>query len=197
LVRPELAISQLALLKATSSSPLVQNAYADRQDLSRMRDVSMIHSFRRNGYLKAVHSSTHHYYLHGIPANYRYLRPWSKLFLERLSRQYHARFHKRLRVTSLVRTVARQRALSKRNGNAAAAQGSRRSSHLTGATIDISKRGMTVRELNWMRRVIHSLRQQRYLYGIEEFHQPVFHIMVYRDYEKYVKARTLRAASTR
>lgn len=162
-----------------------------------MRDAAMVRRFHRNGYLVRVPVSTRHYYLHRIPADYRYLRPWSKLFLDRLSRQYHARFHKKLRVTSMVRTVALQRAIARRNGNAAPAVGERRSSHLTGATVDISKRGMTHREIEWMRRVLSSLKRQGYLYAIEEFRQPVFHIMVYRNYPEYVKARTLRQSAAR
>jgi hypothetical protein len=197
-VTPVIATAQLAiLLKASSSSPLVQNSYADRENLSRMRDVSMIGRFHRNGYLVRVPSSTPHYYVRYVSTNYRYLRPWSKLFLDRLSRQYYARFHKKLRVTSLVRTVALQRALSTKNGNAGPARGVRRSSHLTGATLDISKRGMTAAELKWMRRVIYSLKRQGYLYGIEEFHQPVFHIMIYRSYHEYVSARTGRLSAKR
>lgn len=187
---PAAGFSQIILLlKANAKSQLIQNAYADQEDLSSMLNVSMIQRFHRSGYLERVSSSTRYYYLHQIPAKYRYLRPWSKLFLDRLSRQYYARFKKKLRVTSLVRTVALQRALAKRNGNAAKALGARRSSHLTGATLDISKRGMTAGGLQWMRKVIYSLRKQHYLYAVEEFAQPTFHIMVYRDYRGYVKSR--------
>jgi uncharacterized protein YcbK (DUF882 family) len=182
------------LLRATPSSQLIQNRYADERDLSRMRDVSMIEGFHRSGYLVRVPASTRHYYLHFVSAKHRYLRPWSKLLLDRLSRQYYARFEKKLRVTSLVRTVALQRSLAKRNGNADAAYGARASSHLTGATLDISKRGMTAREVNWMRGVIYKLRKQGYLYAVEEFSQPVFHIMVYRHYPQSLKASTRKAA---
>lgn len=195
LALPTAGLSQLALLlKANAKSQLVQNAYADHEDLSRMLNVGMIQRFHRSGLLERVSSSTRYYYLHLIPAKYRYLRPWSKLFLDRLSRQYYARFQKKLRVTSLIRTVALQRALAKRNNNAAEALGARRSSHLTGATLDISKRGMTSRAIRWMRNVIYSLREQGSLYAIEEFSQPTFHIMVYRDYRNYVKSRTVLLA---
>ncbi|MEX2260300.1 MAG: DUF5715 family protein [Bryobacteraceae bacterium] len=185
------------LLLADPSSQLVQNRRADDYDLSRMSNVAMIQRFRRNGYLSPVPAATRHYYIHAIPAKYRYLRPWSKLFLTRLSSQFYARFRKRLRVTSLVRTVALQNALARRNGNAADAYGERRSSHLTGATLDISKKGMTSKQLNWMRRVIHSLKKRGYLYAVEEFQQPAFHIMVYQNYPQYVKGLRLKKASIR
>jgi hypothetical protein len=175
-----------SMLAANASSQAIQNARADAENLSRMRDLGMIRRFRENGYLTAVPSSTHSYYLHAIPPAYRYCRPWTKLFLERLSRQYYARFGQRLRVTSLVRTVSQQRRLARRNGNAADATGSQRSSHLTGATLDISKRFMTPKGENWMRDVLYTLKQRGYLYAVEEFEQPTFHIMIYPDYTEYV-----------
>jgi hypothetical protein len=175
------------LLVADTSSQQIQNARADADNLSRMRNVAMVRRFARHGYLVSVPSSSRYYYLHGVPAPYRYCRPWTKLFLQRLSRQYYARFKRPLRVTSLVRTVARQRQLARRNGNAADATGSDQSSHLTGATLDISKHSMSAQGRSWMRDVLYSLRQAGYLYAIEEFEEPVFHVMVYANYPRYVK----------
>ncbi len=174
-------------LSATRASQRVQNRRADADDLSRIADRSMLLRFRRAGLLVAVPTSTPHYYLHDVPGRLRYLRPWSKLFLTRLSEQFHARFGERLRVTALVRTVSHQRSLSGRNRNAAAASGSRRSSHLTGATLDISKRFMRGPHLAWMRRVLYSLHQQGSIYAVEEFRQPCFHVMVGRSYVEYVR----------
>lgn len=191
LLLPALAWAEAALaLVATRDSQLIQNRRADADNLSRMRDVAMVRRFHRAGYLVRVPSSSRHYYLKSVPANYRYLRPWSKLFLDRLSRQYHARFGKRLRVTSMVRTVQFQNALARRNGNAAAATGARASSHLTGATLDISKTPMTAAEVEWMRRVLASLKRQGVIYAVEEFQQPTFHIMVYKNYPEYVQRIT-------
>ncbi len=175
-----------ALLRADWNSQIVQNQRADRDDLSRMKNVAMVQRFARANLLVRVPSQTKYYYTRYIPAKYSYLRPWSKLFLDRLSSQYYRRFKKKLRVTSLVRTIALQSSLQKRNGNAAASYGPRRSSHLTGATLDISKRGMSAAEISWMRRVLHSLKQAGYLYAVEEFKQPTFHIMVYKNYPDYV-----------
>jgi hypothetical protein len=177
------------LLIATSASQPIQNKRADADDLSRMGDIAMIQRFRANGYLVPVPVSTRYYYVHGVSSRYRYLRPWTKVFLDRLSRQHYAKFKRKLRVTSLVRTVAYQRALSKRNRNAATSRGPLRSSHLTGATVDISKRNLTGGSISWMRNVLYSLREKQYLYAIEEFRQPTFHVMVFRSYEDYVKGR--------
>jgi len=176
-----------SLLVANASSQAEQNAQADADDLSRMRNRAMIRRFAKNGYLVPLPSRTRFYYLHGIPASNRYSRPWTRLFLDRLSRQFYARFKKPLRVTSVVRTAAQQTRLARNNGNAADASGPERSSHLTGATLDISKRFMTRSARNWMRDVLYSLREQGYLFAVEEFEQPTFHIMVYRDYLGYVE----------
>ncbi len=185
-----LPVSSLAssrnLLKASRHSPIVQNKRADSDDLSRMRDVAMINRFVRAGLLVTVPSRTKHYYTRYIPAKYRYIRPWSKLFLDRLSAQYYARFKKKLRITSTVRSIALQNSIRKRNRNAASPYGPKRSSHLTGATLDISKAGMKSKEIAWMRSVLHSIKAKGYLYAVEEFQQPTFHIMVFKSYPKYV-----------
>lgn len=177
------------LLRATPRSQLIQNRRADQEGLSRIRDRAMLRRFVRADLLVPVPSRSLYYYTRYIPAEYHYLRPWSKLFLERLSRQYYARFKKRLRVTSMVRTAALQGRLAQRNENAAGAHGPRRSSHLTGATLDISKFGMGRREIDWMRRYLHALKQRGYIYAVEEFSQPTFHIMVYKRYADYVTGR--------
>lgn len=178
------------MLLADETSPTVQNGQADSDNLSRMHSAAMLKRFTRSGYLVRVPASSSHYYIHNVPSAYRYSRPWTKLFLTRLSQQFHSKFGHRLRVTSLVRTEARQLQLARRNPNAAEVNGPMRSSHLTGATIDISKRFMSESEKQWMRDVLFSLRQQGYLYAIEEFNQPTFHIMVYRSYPHYVKLVT-------
>lgn len=178
------------LLLADITSQVIQNTRADADNLSRMRDTTMVRQFAKNGYLVRVSSDNRYYYLHAVPTQLRYCRPWTKLFLDRLSREYYAKFKQRLRVTSLVRTVARQVRLSHTNGNAADAFGALRSSHLTGATLDISKHSMSAAERSWMRDVLYSLRKQGYLYAIEEFQEPTFHVMVYSNYPQYVKRIT-------
>lgn len=182
-----------ASLRATVGSQAAQNQKADDDHLSRMEDSEMTARWVRLELLEPVSAKTSSYYLHQVPSGNRYLRPWAKLFLSRLSRQYRARFGKPLRVTSLLRSAEYQKALTRRNGNAAAASGPKRSTHLTGASIDISKKGMTGKEVAWMRSVLSHLRDGGYIYAIEEFQQPNFHIMIYREYEDYV-ARKLRAA---
>ena len=182
-----------ASLKATSTSQLIQNKQAEVDNLSRMETEVMTERWARLKLIEPVPVSTRSYYLHAVPASQRYLRPWTKLFLTRLSAQFRARFGKPLRITSLLRTASYQHALRGRNRNAAPASGPRASSHLTGASLDISKKGLRGAEIAWLRRVLLSLKNQGYLYAIEEFRQPNFHIMVYRNYDDYVEQRLAQA----
>lgn len=179
-----------SVLAAKASSQFIQNEQADDYHLSRMRNIAMIRRFHAAGLLVSVPFRTRFYYLHAIPAAYRYLRPWTELFLERLSRDFYATFRQRLRVTSLIRTVSLQRRLLRSNSNAADATGSYRSSHLTGATLDISKHSMRPAGQRWMRRVLAELAKGGYLYAVEEFQQPCFHVMVYPEYQGYVSRTT-------
>ena len=184
-------------LTADGSSQLLQNNRADADHLSRMTSLAMLRRYVRHGYLVPVPANSRTFYLHQINAQYRYCRPWTRLFIQRLARQYYAQFQEPLRVTSLVRTVGSQVMLARFNENAAEATGSSRSSHLTGATLDISKRWMSPEQQDWMRHTLSSLRDAGYLYAIEEFEQPTFHVMVFRNYQAYAKGPSRRKAHAR
>jgi hypothetical protein len=118
-----------------------------------------------------------------LPGNYRYCRPWTAQFLTDLARSHAAQFHRPLEVSSAVRTVAYQKRLMQTNGNATAAEGEVASPHLTGATIDIVKHGMSRQEMGWMRSRLLWLQQSGMIDVEEEFKQACFHITVYKNYE--------------
>ena len=181
------AVAQPRLLMATALSPIVQNARADEDELSRITDSEMLEQFVASGYLVPVPVEGKHYYLKAVPDSYRYIRPWSKSFLDRTGAQFYAKFHERLRVTSLVRTEDFQERLARINGNAAPASGPTQSSHLTGATLDISKAKMSPAQRNWMRNHLVTHAASGYLYAIEERRQPTFHIMVYKNFPGQVQ----------
>jgi hypothetical protein len=117
-----------------------------------------------------------------LPENRRYCRPWTATFLADLARAHAAQFHGPLEVSSAVRTVAYQKELAKTNGNAAAAEGDIASPHLTGATIDIAKQGLTRQEIGWMRARLLPLQASGKIDVEEEFQQSCFHITVYKSY---------------
>ena len=87
-----------------------------------------------------------------------------------------------LKCSSAVRTVAYQKRLMESNGNAAAAEGDIASPHLTGATVDIAKKGMSRQEMGWMRSRLLRLQRAGKIDVEEEFQQACFHITVYKSY---------------
>jgi hypothetical protein len=104
-------------------------------------------------------------------------------------------FHTPLEVSSAVRTVVYQAHLRRINGNAAPAQGDIVSPHLTGATIDIAKDGLSRQEIEWMRQWLLPLEAAGKIDVEEEFQQACFHITVYKTYvPSRPAARTRRAA---
>jgi hypothetical protein len=117
-----------------------------------------------------------------LPENRRYCRPWTASFLSDLARAHAAQFHSALLVTSAVRTVAYQKQLERVNGNAAAAEGDIASPHLTGASIDIAKQGLSRQEIAWMRARLLPLQEAGKIDVEEEFQQSCFHVTVYKSY---------------
>jgi len=130
-----------------------------------------------------------------LPENRRYCRPWTADFLSDLAQEHATMFHRPLVVTSAVRTVEYQQRLMRINGNAAAAEGDLASPHLTGATIDIAKKGMTRAELSWMRAWLLRLQTAGQIDVEEEFRQACFHITVYKTYDAPVAEPPLRNAA--
>jgi hypothetical protein len=124
-----------------------------------------------------------------LPQNRRYCRPWTASFLSDLARAHVAEFHHPLEVSSAVRTVDYQKQLMKVNGNATAAEGDVASPHLTGASIDIAKQGLTRQEIGWMRAWLLPLETAGKIDVEEEFRQSCFHITVYKSYTSPKPAR--------
>jgi len=117
-----------------------------------------------------------------LEENHRYCRPWTAKFLADLARAHEAAFHRSIEVSSAVRTVEYQKRLMKTNGNAAQAEGELVSPHLTGATIDIAKKGLNRAEMAWMRKQLAGLEAAGKIDVEEEFKQACFHITVYKNY---------------
>jgi hypothetical protein len=124
-----------------------------------------------------------------LPENRRYCRPWTARFLSDVARAHAAAFRGPLEVSSAVRTVEYQKELMKVNGNATAAEGDIASPHLTGATIDIAKTGLTRKEIAWMRVWLLPLQTAGKIDVEEEFQQSCFHITVYKSYIPAAPAR--------
>jgi Family of unknown function (DUF5715) len=175
-------ITAVAPLRGSFESLARQNEKTDDDGLERILDDTDLKDRIARGFLVPVPVSGALTVNQDLPPDRRYCRPWTATFLKDLSRAHEKRFHSPLEVSSAVRTVAYQKKLIRRNGNAAAATGDVVSPHVTGATIDIAKGHMTRDEIYWMRDRLAALQDAGKIDVEEEFRQACFHITVYKSY---------------
>jgi hypothetical protein len=177
-----LAAMNLPPLRGSRESLVRQNERAEQDGLLRVKDNDDLVTLRRQGKLVALPELVSMHVDTRLPANRRYCRTWTGRFLTELARVHYERFHKPLQINSAVRTVAYQRHLLHINGNAAPAEGSVASPHLTGEAVDIAKKGLTPSEVAWMRAYLLPLQTAGKIDVAEEFQQSCFHISVYKAY---------------
>lgn len=181
-----------APLRGSLASLERQNERLEAEGLERIEDESDLRARIADGVLVAVPESDSLTVNAELPASHRYCRPWTARFLTDLARAHEAVFHKPIEVNSAVRTVEYQMRLMRTNGNAAPAEGDIVSPHLTGATVDIAKDGMSRGEIAWMRQRLLTLQDTGKIDVEEEFHQACFHVTVYKT---YAPLKTLRPPS--
>lgn len=169
-------------LRGSRASLLRQNERDDEEGLSRIQDQAELLDLEAAGKLVPIPASVALRVNASLPPNRRFCRPWTARFLAALARSHYARFHRPIEIDSAVRTVSFQRRLLRINGNAAPAEGDLASPHLSGAAIDIGKKGMTFSEISWMRGWLLPIQTADKIDVEEEFRQACFHIDVYRSY---------------
>ena len=169
-------------LRGTHDSLVRQNARAEQDSLERIEDDADLQDRIARGFLVRVPESGGLIVNPGLPEDRRYCRPWTADFLADLARAYQAQFHTALIVSSAVRTVEYQKRLMRTNHNAAEAEGDIVSPHLTGATIDIAKSGLSKKQMLWMRNQLLNYQNAGVLDVEEEYRQRCFHITVYKNY---------------
>jgi Family of unknown function (DUF5715) len=169
-------------LRGTRDSLIRQNERSEQEYLERIEDDSDLEDRIARGQLIRVPESAGLLVNPALPENRRYCRPWTADFLSDLSRAYEAKFHRPLVVSSAVRTVEYQKRLMRINRNAADAEGDVVSPHLTGATIDIAKSGLSRTQMQWMRDHLFAYQTAGVIDVEEEFRQRCFHITVYKSY---------------
>lgn len=172
-----------APLKGSHDSLVRQNVRSEEDGLERIQDDADLLRLRQEKQLVALPVAAGLTVDERLPANRRYCRVWTAQFLSDLSRVHYGRFHRALQVNSAVRTVEYQRHLEMVNGNAAPADGDIASPHLTGGTIDIAKKGLSMGEIGWMRAYLAPMQAAGKIDVEEEFYQSCFHISVYRSYQ--------------
>lgn len=169
-------------LRGSLASLQRQNTRLEAEGMERILDEDDLNSRIAHGLLTPLPASANLTVNPSLPENRRYCRSWTARFLSDLAKAHAAAFHRPFQVNSAVRTVEYQKRLMRTNGNAASAEGDIVSPHLTGATIDIGKQGMTRAELMWMRRTLLALQNAGKIDVEEEFEQACFHITVYKTY---------------
>jgi len=176
-------------LRGSYESLVQQNQKTEADGLERIQDDDDLADRIARKMLVRVPASTALTVNPGLPENRRYCRPWAANFLADLARAHAAQFRRPVIVSSAVRTVEYQKRLMGINGNAAAAEGDIASPHLTGATVDIAKQGLSRKELAWMRSWLVPLIAADKIDVEEEFQQSCFHITVYKSYAPLARPR--------
>lgn len=171
-----------APLRGSLASLERQNERLEAEGLERIEDEADLAARIADKLLVPLPASSALVVNPALEENHRYCRPWTAKFLADLARAHEAAFHRPIEVSSAVRTVEYQRRLMRTNGNAAPAEGDLVSPHLTGATVDIAKKGLTRAEMAWLRKRLMGLEAEGKIDVEEEFRQACFHITVYKSY---------------
>jgi hypothetical protein len=162
-----------------------QNVKLDQQQVQRMNtEYDLVKSEMEND-LVQVNETDSLKIADSLLDSRRYCRPWTRDFLADLSQAYFDVFHSPLMVNSLVRTSTQQLYLRRHNRFAAPAFGDTASTHLAGVAVDLSRRGLSNTQYQWIRAYLEPLQQKGLVDPIEE-RQPVLHVVVYQSYsDKY------------
>lgn len=168
-------------LRGSRASLEIQNQIAREHDFSYLHTSVQVQRFVSSGYLVPVHENAQ-LELHQV--SFPSARPEVRLFVERLSAQYHAACGERLVVTSLTRPATHQ----PRNA-------SDDSVHPTGMAVDLRlSRSAACR--GWLERVLLDLERARLLEATRERRPAHYHIAVFpRPYAHYVASRGGEAAT--
>jgi hypothetical protein len=158
-----------------------ENEELDRMQLPRISDDYELIRYELSQDLVPVSETDALKIATDLQDNRRYCRPWTREFLQDFSQAFYEQFHTPIQINSLVRTVEQQHRLRRWNRFAAPEFGDTASTHLTGVTFDMSRRGLTYEQYEWIRNYLLPLQAQGLVDPIEE-RQPVLHVVVYEKY---------------
>ena len=172
-----------------------QNVKLDQQQVQRMNTEFDLVKSEMDNDLVQVNETDALKISDNLLDSRRYCRPWTRDFLEDLSQAFYDVFHSPLQVNSLVRTSTQQLYLRRHNRYAAPAFGDTASTHLAGVAVDLSRRGLSNTQYQWIRAYLQPLQQKGLIDPIEE-RQPVLHVVVYQTYsDKYMNPPSNAEAS--
>jgi hypothetical protein len=189
--RPAAPAGDAAVLAGSPSALAEENRVADEFGLARFKDLDEIRAHVKDGRLVPIKDDgpvTVDPQLGELdPDNaslYAHARPWVKEFLRDLATDAALPSGAKLRVTSLSRTEEYQKKLRRRT--AVAASGvtpQKRSSHMTGSTVDISTKDMPPAVEAWLRKKLADMERRGLVQATEEkWGALCFHVMVRPDY---------------
>ena len=172
-----------------------QNVKLDQQQVQRMNTEFDLVKSEMDNDLVQVNETDALKIADNLLDSRRYCRPWTRDFLEDISGAFFDVFHAPLQVNSLVRTSTQQLYLRRHNRYAAPAFGDTASTHLAGVAVDLSRRGLSNTQYQWIRAYLQPLQQKGLVDPIEE-RQPVLHVVVYQAYSnKYANPPSNAEAS--
>jgi hypothetical protein len=179
------------MFRPSHESLLIQNAEIDRLDLPRIQDDTELEALKADGSLLPIIPSEALRIEPSLDPSRRYCRPWTRDFVDDISRAYYNRFHEQIQLNSAVRTVKVQRKLRRHNRNAAPWEGDTASSHLAGVTVDLQRRGMTKEQIRWMEYYLFYMKALGLVEPEEERRHWCFHIMVSGRYTDWRETQDL------
>jgi len=173
------------LLRGSHESLLRQNEVIDEAGLPRIQDDSQLDQLIADNQLVTIPQSQYLWVNPMLHQDRKMARPVVVDFLNDLGRAYYDKFHQPIQVTSAVRTAEQQRKLRRHNSNAAPEAGETASSHLSGLTIDLAKRGLSKQQHTWLEQYLKNLKDQNVIEPEEERRQACFHVMVFERYDDW------------
>lgn len=179
------------MFRPSHESLLLQNAEIDRLELPRIQDDTELEALKADGSLVPIIPNESLKIEPSLDPSRRYCRPWTRDFVDDLSKAYYTRFHEQIQVNSAVRTVKVQKKLRRHNRNAAPADGDTASSHLAGVTVDLQRRGLTKDQVKWMERYLFYMKALGLVEPEEERRHWCFHIMVGGHYSEWRETQNI------
>ena len=186
LLFPTTAFSATASLVGSPESLVKQNKVADLEMLKRIENDRDLEELKKAGIVVPLPLSAK--IDSRLDEKWRYCLQCTSDFLDDLAVDFIDRFGRQFQVNSAVRTIERQLEIRRgdknnpENINAAPTEGQRASPHLTGATIDIAKIGLSSEELDWLRERLLLFEDRDFVEATEEWEQLCFHVMVFNSY---------------
>ena len=163
--------------------PELQNVLADREGLKRYTDQEDVERAVKNGALVRIRD-TQFIDIGDIPEWRQVCLPRTHDFSQDFGKSYDgASLGGGITVNSATRPTTTQRGIkSAGNRNAAPTKGPKRSSHLTGAAIDLAKLKMSSGGIKWSKKWLGRLQKKGFVVYRSERRQAVFHVFVTQKY---------------